>query len=50
MASVLDDNCCMCNTATIRKMTGMADEFDLVYADYRNYVGQSKIETFGKYH
>lgn len=31
------DNCCQCNTATIRKLTGL-DQFDLVYADYHNSI------------
>ncbi|XP_071128311.1 diacylglycerol lipase-beta-like [Mytilus edulis] len=31
------DNCCQCNTATIKRLTGL-DQFDLVYADYHNRI------------
>jgi hypothetical protein len=36
------DNCCQCNTATIRKLTGL-DQFDLIYADYHNSVSIDKL-------
>ncbi|XP_052059315.1 diacylglycerol lipase-beta-like [Mytilus californianus] len=31
------DNCCQCNTATIKRLTGL-NQFDLVYADYHNRI------------
>lgn len=34
---VVDDNCCQCNTAVLKQMTGLSDE-DLIYVSYHNRV------------
>ena len=38
--NIIEDNCCMCNTAAIKTTTSIHDE-DIVYASFYNRVGDS---------
>ena len=47
-SSIMDDNCCSCNTAAIVKITGIKEQ-DIVYATYYNRVSTGVILLWLKF-